>query len=190
MLDLKRYKVISFVILIDPDRKVSRSSHWRVSTHCCRWWLESVRKSGSASSTLTRRLSKVIPAPDYGSTSKSPTNAVPVSILIRIHADSSTHMSARMHARTCASRRKIELHLREREKGPFFSGTSDSFLCEHRTLGRFATRIRTGDIDEIPCATRTTDRRKTRGEILRRDVIRQIPTDSRWLREYLLRIKT
>lgn len=75
----KRYKTISLVILIDPDRKVSGSSHWRVSTHCCRWWSESVRRNGSASSTPTRRLSKVIPAPDYGSTSKSPTNAVPVS---------------------------------------------------------------------------------------------------------------
>lgn len=86
MLDQKRCKVISFVILIDPDRKMSGSSHWRVSTHCCRWWLESVRKSGSASSTLTRRPFKVIPVPDYGSTSRSRTNAVPVSTLIQIYS--------------------------------------------------------------------------------------------------------
>lgn len=94
---------------------MSGSLHWRVSTHCCRWWSESVRRNGSASSTLIRKLSKVIPAPDYGSTSKSPTNAVPVSILIRIDADASAHTSARMHARTCANRCEIELHLWERE---------------------------------------------------------------------------
>ncbi|KAG5305997.1 EVA1C protein, partial [Acromyrmex insinuator] len=68
-----------------------------------------------------------------------------------------THTYVRTDA--CANvreRSEIELHLRETEKESFFSETSDFFLCEHRALGRFAARIRTGDIDEIPCATRTT----------------------------------
>jgi len=184
----KRCKGISFIILIDSDRKVNGSSHWRVSTHCCRWWLESVKKSGSVSSTLIRRLSKVIPVLDYGSTSRSPTNAVLVSTLIHIHADIFTRTSAWMHVQTCTNRCEIELYLREREKESFFSETSDSFLCEHRALGRFAVRIRTGDIDEIPCATRTIAGGSRRNSQVRRD-----PANSnrfRWLREYLLRIRT
>lgn len=132
------------------------SSQWRVSTHCCRWWSEFVRRSGSASLTPTRRLSRATLAPECESTSRSPINAVPVSTLSSICTRRFTHPYGCMRER---ARANCEI---EPLRRLFFSETSDSFLREHCALGRFAVCIRVDLGDEISRATRTTDRQEIR----------------------------
>lgn len=184
----KRYKVIPFVILIDSNRKVNGSSHWRVSTHCCRWWLESVKKSDSVSSTLIRRLSKVIPVLDYGSTSRSPTNAVPVSTLIHIHTDIHTYV----RTDACANVREQMW-----DRAPSRKRKGIVFLWDIRFLFMRTSSVRSIRRSHKNRWYRWNSLRDTHdgsaGGSRRNSQVRRDPANSdrfRWLREYLLRVKT